>query len=114
MYEWRHDITHWIDGLLLGGNYHASELSFVFANQWPPILHDFTSADREMSDFIVSRWSALAASLRGPNPPGTNASGYWPRWSEQLEEHLRLQLPVETSTHLRADICDSLWDTLPL
>eukprot|EP01047_Picozoa_sp_COSAG01_P021963 COSAG01_NODE_1290_length_10882_cov_25.926922_11_plen_208_part_00 len=106
MYEWRHDIRHWIDGALFGGNYHASELSFVLANEWPPLIHAFTPADREMSGAIVQRWSALAASSRSPG-------GGWPAWTEQREEHLQLQLPLANSSFLRAEICESVWDRLP-
>jgi hypothetical protein len=135
-YEWRHDLSHWLDGWLLGGNYHASELSFVFGNEWPPILHSFTPDDRAMSDFVMSRWTDLAKTLRSPNPPanrtttrspaGSRAAArgaggdpggaevFWPQWVEGEEAYLELKWPgVSQESRLRSDVCESLWDTLP-
>ena len=116
-YEWRHDISHWIDGFLLG-NYHASELSFVWANEWPPILHAFNPADVQMSGFITERWAALAANLSSPDPAvppsgGLNASLRWPLWTEAAEEHLWLQVPVQNGSFLRTGVCEAVWDRLP-
>ena len=68
MYEWTHDITHWLDGLLLGGNYHTSENSFVFANEFPPILHAFTDEDRRMSALTGRRWSTMTSNLSATPP----------------------------------------------
>jgi len=43
LYEFTHDISHWLDGKLLGGNYHSSDLSFAFGNEFPPVLHHFNA-----------------------------------------------------------------------
>ena len=30
LYHFSHNISHWLDGALLGGNYHGSDLAFTF------------------------------------------------------------------------------------
>jgi para-nitrobenzyl esterase len=110
MYEWRHDITHWLDGELLGGNYHASELSFVWDNEFPPLLHAFTPADQQMATWIGSRWTNLARSLRSPNPEN---SSEWPVWTEVDEEYLVLEVPPTVERKLRSNLCDTVWNQLP-
>ena len=36
--------AHWVDNKLMG-DYHASELPFVWGNQWPPVVHHFDEKD---------------------------------------------------------------------
>ena len=31
-------------------DYHTIEMSFVFDNQWPPIIHNFGQREREMAE----------------------------------------------------------------
>jgi len=129
LYEFRHDISHWLDGRLLGGNYHSSDLSFTFDNQFPALLHHFTKKDKEMAQFFGSRWSNLARSLRSPNPQPLPADGTigasnataetdpaaanWPVWSAETELHMKLELPVSVGSKLRSELCETVWDMLP-
>jgi hypothetical protein len=88
-----------------------------------------------MSDFVMSRWTDLAMTLRSPNPPanrtttrnpagsratvraaGSGTGGaevFWPQWVEGEEVYLELKWPgVSQESRLRSDVCESLWDTL--
>jgi hypothetical protein len=44
------------------GDYHASELVFVFDNQWPIILHDFSAKDKQMATWFGTYVSDARAS----------------------------------------------------
>ena len=99
----------WLEGPVLG-DYHTSELSFVWDNQWPPLLHDFTDADQEMSNAFTLFWTNLA---RGGSPNSAAVPLQWPEYTfpsgNQADSNLNLQLPLNTQTGLDRDICD-FWD----
>merc|ERR1711881_612345 len=118
LYEFRHDISHWVDGRLLGGNYHSSDLPFAFNNQFPRPMHVFSEKDKKMAEFFGSRWSNLARSLLSPDPSATTvrnvtAAENWPVWDAQTELHMNLEVPASIGSKLRSELCDSVWDTLP-
>ncbi len=99
----------WIEGPLLG-DYHTSELSFVWDNQWPPLLHDFSDADQEMSDAFTSFWTNLA---KGGSPNSAAVPLQWPQYSYPEGTHpdsnMNLELPLNTQQGLDSAICD-FWD----
>lgn len=51
----------WIDYDLFG-DYHTIEMSFVFDNEWPPILHNFGARQKEMADAVGAYWSNMVRS----------------------------------------------------
>lgn len=69
------NLTNWIDWQAFG-NYHTSELSFVFDNQWPPVLHDFTKAEQTMAQSFQSYWTSLA-SHGHPNAELSPSQAFW-------------------------------------
>lgn len=101
----------WLEGPLLG-DYHTSELSFVWDNQWPPLLHDFSDADQEMSDAFTLFWTNLA---RGGSPNSAAAPVLWPQYSfptgAKPDSNINLQLPLNMQTGLDSAICD-FWDEI--
>jgi hypothetical protein len=46
----------------LVGDYHASELVFVFDNQWPAIVHDFSAKDKQMAAWFGTYVSDVCTS----------------------------------------------------
>jgi carboxylesterase type B len=52
-------LPNWIDYDVLG-NYHTSELSLVFDNEWPPIVHDFDKDEKALSASFRLYWSNMA------------------------------------------------------
>lgn len=52
-------LPNWVDYDLLG-NYHTSELSLVFDNEWPPIVHDFNKDEKALSASFRLYWSNMA------------------------------------------------------
>ena len=59
VYQFSMPLDNWIDYQALG-NYHTSELSFVFDNQWPPILHDFNAKEKTLAASFQSYWASMA------------------------------------------------------
>lgn len=51
-YRFNHSMSHWLDYELFG-DYHASELVFVF-DQNIPVIHPFKPEDVSMSDTFTS------------------------------------------------------------
>lgn len=102
----------WIEYLLLG-DYHSSELDFVFNNPWPPILHDFSANDQNMSDIMTLFWSNMAAN-GDPNVPYNNNEIppiIWPQYDAVADVNIQLELPVGLTASLLEKQCD-FWDTV--
>lgn len=59
MYQFTMDLPNWVDWELLG-NYHSSELAFVFDNQWPPIVHDFDDKEKTLAKSFTLYWTNMA------------------------------------------------------
>ena len=118
------------------GNYHASELCFVWDNQWPPILHDFSPNDQQIADIFGLYWSnlgrfqtyvlrgwaeergsilsgetrrALWFPLRRPNDAVVDL--FWPPYNATYDTNLNISLPLSLSTGLRNTACD-FWDAV--
>ena len=79
LYQFTYDLD-WIEYPLLG-DYHTSEIDFVFGNQWPPILHGFyKKSDYELSAAMGTYWTSMAASGT-PNAVVVAKRGPVPYWS---------------------------------
>eukprot|EP00164_Ancoracysta_twista_P004684 GFYU01006332.1.p1 GENE.GFYU01006332.1~~GFYU01006332.1.p1 ORF type:complete len:472 (+),score=152.04 GFYU01006332.1:138-1418(+) len=112
LYQFSYEM-HWIDTKLLG-NYHTSELDFVFDNSWPPIVHSFNSDDKKMASYFGAYWSNMAR-YGSPNAPG-GANGVdglinWPLFDDG-DLSMELRVPLTTTEHLSMDVCD-FWDSMP-
>ncbi len=81
--------------------HHGAEVPYVFgvAPRW-----GFSAEDRRLSDEMIGYWTRFAAT---GNPNGSGAVP-WPRYTEQTDEHLILNLPVTVGRHLRKEQCDLL------
>jgi carboxylesterase type B len=53
------------------------ELFFVWANEFPPILHQYSKRDRQMVDVFGTYWNNVAWF---GNPNGNNSTGSYPQW----------------------------------
>jgi carboxylesterase type B len=116
MYQFSY-ASQWVDMASPLGDYHSSELYFVWGNPWPlrrgPILHAFDDNDLAMSATFGAYWSAMAAA-KDPNAE-TAGLPAWPAVSVPAGgsldglAHLQLQLPPEARSGLEDDACD-FWD----
>jgi len=94
------------------GIYHAYELAFVFDNQLPPRIHEFSEQDQEFADDLGYYWANLAKS-QNPNVGfyGKTDRQFieWPEYNVTSKVNILLDLPLSTETKLYASQCD-LWD----
>jgi para-nitrobenzyl esterase len=90
------------------GDYHVSELYFVWDNQWPPILHDFDANDVTISDAITAYWTNFAATAN-PNQGPASVGVQWPGYDPVGDLNIQLQVPVNVTQHLLQRLCD-MWD----
>jgi para-nitrobenzyl esterase len=88
------------------GNYHTSELYFVWDNAWPPLIHIFSSDDQNMADIITDYWSSLAYS---GDPSAATAPLGWPRYNASSDTTLALHVPPTLLVGMDKAICD-FWD----
>lgn len=105
---------HWVEGGLLG-DYHASELAFVWGNPWPAIVHAFNSKDRTMSDSFQRFWGNMAhhGTPNGNLSDATAAAAagrvWWPRHNSSDDMSIVMDVPVSQQQHLLEDKC-AFWD----
>lgn len=90
------------------GNYHTSELYFVWGNQWPPLVHEFTADDWEMTNDIQGYWTNFMRS-RNPNIGTSNVTVQWPHYDAGSDLNMQLELPLGTTYGLLDGLCD-MWD----
>jgi len=116
-YQWNHEFTGWrnvssCDNLLfLCGNYHASELTYV----WQKHLNSLNKNDRDMTAVIGTYWTNFAkngdpnigmspADITGD--PNTTAA-YWAPFNHSVQSYMSLQVPgLGLGTDLWHDECD--------
>lgn len=83
------------------------EMSFVFDNQWPPLIHTFGEREKEMASGIGSFWTNLA---RFGRPSGGPAPMTWPKYTIKNREYMELDIPFRTAQKLEQDVCE-FWRT---
>jgi len=106
MYQFNY-MTKWADFKLLGC-YHTSEVYFVFDNAGPfindaPFVHHFSKDDKVMSSYIQNYWTTFA---KHGDPNGEDSQCVWPKWSDEGEDYLELNMPSVGKSKLQADACD--------
>jgi len=84
----------WIDIDILG-QYHSSEIEFVFDNPWPPIVHEFSANGRKLADAIGIYWDNLG---RYGTPNGNlslpNGLPLWTVYDSMDQPIIRLDIPI--------------------
>ena len=114
LYEFSYAL-HWLEDDLLAdlGDYHTSELDFVFGNSWPEFLHgkNFSTEDRFISETFQGFWANFVVSGDpnvGPNEPAIP----WPPFTQGFsgEVNLQMELPLHISEGYHALPCDQVWD----
>ncbi|GMI15813.1 hypothetical protein TrLO_g2725 [Triparma laevis f. longispina] len=101
MYQFNY-MNKWLDFKVMG-DYHTSELYFVFDNPWPPIVHHFSKDDKKVVSDVQSFWGNFA---KNGDPNGENAPIEWSPWTAEGEEYLELNLPSVGKAKLAVDPCD--------
>eukprot|EP01099_Mayorella_cantabrigiensis_P004543 TRINITY_DN3420_c0_g1_i1.p1 TRINITY_DN3420_c0_g1~~TRINITY_DN3420_c0_g1_i1.p1 ORF type:complete len:585 (-),score=131.46 TRINITY_DN3420_c0_g1_i1:914-2581(-) len=106
---WMYHFTYqndWID-YKAAGDYHAFELFFVFDNQWPRGVHNFTAADQTMADTFGYYWGNLGGA-QNPNVDETGTQKFlnWPTYDTKTRTNMALTVPLKTETFLFAKSCD--------
>jgi para-nitrobenzyl esterase len=101
----------WIEDPFLG-DYHSSELEFVFDNAFPPLIHAFSERDDAMAETFGYYWTNLAKTL---NPNGsansTRTQPLWPTFDPTLQQNVRLADPVSIERDYTEARCE-FWDTV--
>ncbi|GMH92022.1 hypothetical protein TrVE_jg2768 [Triparma verrucosa] len=101
MYQFNY-MNKWLDFKLMG-DYHTSEIYFVFDNPWPPIVHHFSRDDKDMVGVMQGFWGNFAKS---GNPNGEDSALEWKEWSSSGEEYVEFNSPSVGKEKLASDACD--------
>ncbi len=101
MYQFNY-MARWLDFKVMG-DYHTSELYFLFDNSWPPIVHRFDKEDKEMAAIMETYWTNFA---RSGDPNSETESAEWEAWTEDDEKYLELNNPSIGKMRLASDACD--------
>lgn len=99
--------AHWKDNQLMG-DYHSSEMYFVWGNEWPALVHHFNAKDWQMSDTFGKFWSQLARNGT-VNTVGPGQPGFWPPHDTKTMLHAAMDVPFRIGEKLFKKYCD-FWD----
>lgn len=111
LYQFTHDLKGWPEYKLFG-DYHTSELDFVFDNAWPIGVHRFTEDDKKMASTFGMYWSNLAKG-KDPNYSLDPNALYWPKYSTSVDSNMNLRVPTNITTGLNKDACDFFANVYP-
>jgi len=100
---------NWVDQWLLG-DYHSSELEYVFDNPWPPIVHVFDEADKTMAATLGGYWTNLAYSGSSPNQGPTSNLQLWPPYNPAKEAIMNMRVPTQVDNTYLDNMC-RFWDS---
>lgn len=89
------------------GAYHAAEVQFVFGYRANPFVRRFNEEEQQMHETIRGYWGGFVRDGR-PSAPGLPQ---WPKYNAADDNHLVLDLTVETGTGAAAARC-AVWDAL--
>jgi len=110
-YQFTYDPPGWIDIDILG-EYHSSEIEFVYDNPWPPVVHEFNSDGQAVADMMGYYWANMAESMNPNQVPQKNGYLVWPTFNPAEEPLLRIDYPSEIEIFYFTEIC-TFWDTVP-
>eukprot|EP00045_Choanoeca_perplexa_P016639 m.226724 g.226724 ORF g.226724 m.226724 type:complete len:556 (+) comp17315_c1_seq10:25-1692(+) len=108
LYQFSMPLDNWIDYQILG-NYHTSELSFVFDNEWPPILHEFNAKEKTMAASFQSYWTSMAKHGH-PNGDLSADQAVWLPYNDTGRSYMTMDVPTVLNSNLNGPTCD-FWDT---
>ncbi len=112
-YQFNYSSPHWIDHAL--GVYHASELFYLFRNEFPPLVHKYDAVDLDLSLTFSSMWGRFAH-FGDPNGDDV-ATGYRPSsnvmWSTSGDRDTTLCISNDVTSYIdfNQDLC-TFWDTI--
>jgi len=109
-YQFTYDAA-WIDVDILG-EYHSSEIEFVYDNPWPEFVHDFNSQGQAVADMMGYYWANMAQNNTPNLVPPKNGYPVWPDFTMMEEPLLRIDYPPEIEIFYFTTIC-TFWDTVP-
>lgn len=100
----------WPEALLFG-DYHSSELNFVFRNEWPPIIHTFDADDTTVVNAFTAYWANFAHNPSGgdPNTGPFTPPQVWPAYDAVADVNMQFELPFSLTSGLDAAQC-AFWD----
>jgi len=93
------------------GDYHGSEINYVFSNPWPfddHSLRNWTDVDQAMADAFGAYWSNMVHNQQ-PNYDEV-VPILWPVWDPVSELNVRMEIPVVLEAHYLTPQCN-FWDT---
>ena len=93
------------------GNYHSSELSFVFGNQLP--FNAFNEDEKKMNSAFQFYWSNLAKTgdVNGVSQRSKEESFLdWPEYNSTTELNMNMDWPLDVQKYLYQSQCD-FWDS---
>jgi len=105
VYDFAYEM-HWFTYKILG-DFHSSELNFVFDNYWPHDLLRWNETDQKMADTFGTYWSNLIwdSTVNGHEPVPLT----WPNWDPVNKQNIRLDVPASLETNFCLDTCN-MWD----
>jgi len=110
LYQFTYD-PGWIDVDILG-EYHSTEIDFVYDNPWPQPIHYFNTAGQAVSDMMGYYWANMAG-LQTPNQvPQKNGYLVWPQYNTLEEPMIDIDYPPSIEIFYWTEICN-FWDTVP-
>ena len=117
LYEFSLDLSQWPEVAALPelGNYHTSELDFVFGNSWPAFLHgrNFTKQEEFMVEAIQGYWANFVVSGDpnvGASPPPLQWPAFAPGAASGDEASVQLELPLSVRERNYDEVCSGVWD----
>jgi len=122
-------INLWVDYIALG-NYHISELFFVFPNQWPPVAHVYGPHEYALADSFNTYWTNFARNGDPNNSTSSqsnemneseneeenmkmkaNGQPVWPLFNDNTKSNIVLKVPPSVEKDYARDICN-FWASL--
>jgi len=108
MYHFAYEM-HW-PSWNVTGDYHSSELNFVFDNWWPLDEKPWDDADQKMADTFGVYWSNLVWN-NNTNGPRESVPLQWPNWDPTNENNIVMDVPASLQSHYQNKECQ-MWDNL--
>jgi len=107
MYEFTFTMHYPIDPIF--GDYHSSELSYVFDNPWPldGHLREWTDNDQAMAKTFGVYWSNLVYNLTANGFESTPI--YWPNYNSTTQTNIVMNVPADLESLWVATQCQ-MWD----
>jgi len=107
LYHFTYVAPGWADQWALG-DYHSSELEFVYANAWPPLVHEFDEDDKKMAGIFGGYWTNLAHTGNPNSGPAQNLLT-WPAYKQSAEAIMDMTVPNVVDPSYLDGVC-SYWD----